>query len=79
MSRFPVEEVIDLSKVNLRIGASPGSPLAYLQFYFTDASGIERRYTLRVTVDQMQTIAKTYEGMQEEIDLFEFLESDFER
>lgn len=79
MDSFPIEDVIDVSRVALRIGSSPGASLVYLQFFFEDANTEEeRRYTIRISADQMRLIAQTYPRVQDEVDLFASLEGEFE-
>lgn len=77
--KFPIDNVLAAETVGLRIGSPVGEPLVYLQFFFTDpATEEEKRYTIRISVDQMRMIADTYPKVKDEIDMFAVWDQEFD-
>lgn len=77
--KFPLDNVVAAEQVGLRIGSPVGTPLIYLQFFFDDPNTEEeKRYTIRISLDQMRSIAETYPKVKDEIDLFQGFEEQFD-
>jgi len=76
---FPIDGVIAAETVGLRIGSPVASDLVYLQFFYTDATTEEeKRYTLRISLSQMEKIAETYPLIRDEVEMFGRWDAEFD-